>query len=807
MRLLIRVSAVAATASLALGWAVPRTASAQRVDHGTSVTQPTATPIPVPQVAQRAEEVAALLRQSAERLAADMSVSDVDSRLPGASEWITDRLAATMQILDSSPSSIALATLTDSWMVMRSQLAGWSDVLARRATQLERELSQLEAIRATWSASHDEALASRTPPSVLERINATLDAVAAARSTIVDNRARVLGLQDRVVREMARCDVALGKIAQAQAALAGPLLVRDTLPIWSGEAPPMASMDLTARLRQAVNDNLDLTRQYLASQATRILLQLALFVIVLLLARRGRGEAHAAATALDLPFSSALVLALLATGWIYPQPPRAITNLGGLLVLVPAVLIVVRLADARVVPAVGALAAYFLVDRVRELCAGAALLEQRVFLVEMLVGIVFLALALRSQRVATEGAHPASGGWRQAAVWALWAQLVIVVGAVIAGALGFMQLARRLGTNVLISSYAALVLYAGVRVGEGLIASLLRSRLVRNVFMVQRHRELLQRRFQGALYWIAAGTWTYLTLGGFGVMEPLGSAVVTALNTRYVRGAVSLSVGDVLAFALTVWATFLVSSVVRFVLEEDVYPRLGLSRGLPYAVSTLIHYAVVFAGFLLGLAALGFDLTRITILAGAFGVGVGIGLQNVVANFVAGLILLLERRIHVGDSIATGDLQGEVRDIGFRASTIRTYDGADVIVPNGRLTSERVTNWTLADCPHRVDVKVPIVHAADPARVLGVLRDTGRAYAGALPKPAPEALCTGFSDNGVNFELRVWIDSLADSEHARSDLAMASHAALTAAGIDLALFPADIAGRLLNRSEDGDRRH
>jgi Mechanosensitive ion channel, beta-domain len=107
------------------------------------------------------------------------------------------------------------------------------------------------------------------------------------------------------------------------------------------------------------------------------------------------------------------------------------------------------------------------------------------------------------------------------------------------------------------------------------------------------------------------------------------------------------------------------------------------------------------------------DLNRITILAGAFGVGIGIGLQNVVANFVAGLILVLERRIHVGDSVQLGDLQGQVREIGGRASPIRTWDGAEVIVPNSTLTSQQVTNWTLSDRLRRVVVPVGVTYTAD----------------------------------------------------------------------------------------------
>jgi len=245
------------------------------------------------------------------------------------------------------------------------------------------------------------------------------------------------------------------------------------------------------------------------------------------------------------------------------------------------------------------------------------------------------------------------------------------------------------------------------------------------------------------------------------------------------------------AFALTVWTAFLVSSFVRFVLREDVYPRLQLPRGSAYAVSTVLHYLLVLTGFVLAVAALGIDLNRITILAGALGVGVGIGLQNVVANFVAGLVLLLERRLHVGDSIQLGSLAGRIREIGSRASTIRTWDGAEVIVPNATLTSERVTNWTLSDRLRRVDLDVGVAYAADPQRVLEILRTVATAHPKTLADPAPLALCTGFGDSALKFELRAWT-GLDDAESLLSDLAIAVHGALADAKIEIPFPQRDV---------------
>jgi small-conductance mechanosensitive channel len=449
-----------------------------------------------------------------------------------------------------------------------------------------------------------------------------------------------------------------------------------------------------------------------------------------------------------------------------------------------------KLLPPRLFPAVYALASFFVVDRVRDLCADVPVLEQRMFLVEMIFGVAFLALALRSGRLMRAAGQPASP-WRRVLRWILWVDMAILAGAVSAGALGYMRLARSLGTLVLASSYSGLALYAGVRIGDGLWAFVLNAGAAAKLLMVERHRRLLQRRNGQALRWLALGTWVYFVLEALGVTGTITSAVRAALDARYTRGSVSLSLGDVVAFGLTVGAAFVVSSFIRFVLREEIYPRTRLARGQSYALSILLHYAVVLVAFLLAVAALGADLTRVTILAGAFGVGIGIGLQSVVANFVSGVILLLEQRVHVGDSIETGDLQGEVREIGFRASTVRTWSGAEVILPNSRLTSERVTNWTLSDRRCRVDVTVTVAYTADTARVLDVLHKTAEAGPRVLAEPGPVAVCTAFRDTGLSFEVRAWT-RFNEADVARSELVMAVHAALATAGIDLAVPQHDI---------------
>jgi small-conductance mechanosensitive channel len=248
----------------------------------------------------------------------------------------------------------------------------------------------------------------------------------------------------------------------------------------------------------------------------------------------------------------------------------------------------------------------------------------------------------------------------------------------------------------------------------------------------------------------------------------------------------SISLQQVLVFLATVWAAFAISRFLRFILDEDIYYHWHLSRGIQQAISTMVHYAVLLIGFLVSLAALGVDLAKVTILAGAFTVGVGFGLQTVINNFVCGLILLFERPIKVGDIIQIDTDVGEVRRIGIRACVIRTMEGSEVIVPNGSIISNKVTNWTLSDRYRALEVSVTVARGAAPEHVIELLQRVGANQPAVTKEPAPQAYVINFAFAAVSFNLRVWTDRYEDWVRVRSDLSVAVDEALTRENIAIA---------------------
>ena len=349
-----------------------------------------------------------------------------------------------------------------------------------------------------------------------------------------------------------------------------------------------------------------------------------------------------------------------------------------------------------------------------------------------------------------------------------------------AAAFGYLDLADFVGVGLLQSLFLALALLAlRITLGGLVTVGLAKAPLAR-LHTVARHRALIDRWARRALDIAAVVLWGWVVLRRFDVLEPATAWLNAVLAARLSVGALDLPFSRVLAFAGVVTAIVMATRGIGTLLEEDVYSRMTLPRGVPYALSTLTRYGLLLVGFLLALATLGLDLTRITVLVSALGLGLGFGLQEVMSNFVSGLILLFERPVQVGDFIEMGDVAGEIRRIGIRSSTVRTSQGAEVIVPNAKMIAERVTNWTLSDRRRRIDLDVGVKGDADAERIIALLIDVVRRDARVTDVPPPEALLVRFGEDAMDFQVRVWTEER-EWTRLRSDLSVALQRALRAA--------------------------
>jgi small-conductance mechanosensitive channel len=230
----------------------------------------------------------------------------------------------------------------------------------------------------------------------------------------------------------------------------------------------------------------------------------------------------------------------------------------------------------------------------------------------------------------------------------------------------------------------------------------------------------------------------------------------------------------------------------------------NLDRGGREAMITISGYIGVLLSALLGLSVAGFDFTNLAIIAGALSVGIGFGLQNIVNNFVSGLILLFERPIRTGDWIIVGNTEGYVRKISIRSTQIETFDRADVIVPNSELISNQVTNWMLHDAWGRVIVPVGVAYGSDVRKVEQILINCGMEHPLVLKDNddvgPPRVIFRGFGDSSLNFELRAFINVVDKRLSTLSELNFAIEKALRENGIEIPFPQRDLHLRSVDSS-------
>ncbi len=229
----------------------------------------------------------------------------------------------------------------------------------------------------------------------------------------------------------------------------------------------------------------------------------------------------------------------------------------------------------------------------------------------------------------------------------------------------------------------------------------------------------------------------------------------------------------VLLAAVAFYATIQFSWLLRALLDSEFFPRSAIDRGIRDSIKKLLHYSLMLIGFVFALSLLGVTLQNFVVLAGAFGIGIGFGLQNIVNNFVCGLILLFERPIKVGDMIMIDSDFANVKKIGLRSTTIETFDLSEIIVPNSDLISQKVTNWTLSSEQSRVVVPVGVAYGSDVPLVLTILKECAERHAKVLDTPAPSIIFTAFGASSLDFELRVWVADINFRLSIKSDLLQA----------------------------------
>lgn len=745
-----------------------------------------ATAVPVADIAAKLDTTQALLDGVAERLQADDLVVEIGDPLTELIEWVDKNTPEVANLLAQNPSLSSLRETENGWKQAGSLLPDWKRRLNDRNRQLELDLQSLNEAQKSWDVTLQTEQGSALPEELTDRIRGVLQQAKQASERASRSQAKLLVLLTRLSSVAERVGATVTQLQEARRQKVARTFQHDAPPIWQVDWSPLASAALYRETFESLAQQLDALSDYVSARADRFFLHLILLGSLYAGVRWARRRVTSWAELepslsrpvgiFNHPLSTSLLLSVLLTGWVYPNPPILLQTLIAATGLLPAVAVLKRLFRPDLHPTLYVLVGLFCVDQVRSLTTNQPLLTRAIFTLQILMAFLYLISRILMYRRASS----VSLGQRARAV------AVAILGfSLLAMVLGFVALGYLCGEAALQATYLAVVLYSLLQIVDALVMLSLRTPPLSLLASVQNARHLFYQRINLAFRYLTGFFWVGKCLDALGAHHAASDAFFSTMGWSLQLGAVHITLGGVLGLAICLWVPMQLSRFVRFVFDQDLYPRLSVSSGATYTLSTLVHYTLLVGGVLFGVAAVGIDMTKFTIVASALGVGIGFGLQNIVNNFVSGIILLFERPVEVGHFIDVSGQSGTLQRVGLRASILRTADGSEVIIPNGELLSTRVTNWTFSDPWRQLRIPVGVAYGSDPGEVTELLLKIAEGHESILSTPAPSVLFMNLGESSLDFEFRAWTAESVRWISVRSELLTQIYAALNEAGIGI----------------------
>ena len=740
------------------------------------------------QVPAELERSRALARRAAETARPSQDVGQIQAQV----EALRPRLESLGQVTPAERLEAAdlrrLEQERGQLRSLRGTIVEWQTRLSRRSNQLVETATSIARNLESWELTR-EALRPRSVPEEIERsIAGVQELLRAGRSDLSARQDSVLELQTTISAWVSLLD--------EQAAGVDALLMQAREELFRADLPPLwqvkpaipdfsASREALLQERRSVGGYLAVQRGGAWAHLLLLLILLGAFAMLSRRVDRWVDEQPRLKDGLQVfkqPLAAALLLAILAQNSFYPNGPQSLDELFALLLLLP----LLRVMQAVVAPPlrmpVYAVAVLYVLVRLSSLLSPGPEFQRIALLLLAGAGMTTIIWVFRPSGV---GSRLGAGPWWRGARFVGRASVVLLAVAILGNLAGLVSLSSLLTNGVITMAFVGLVLFAGVTVARATVVALLQTRPVRKLNLVRWHEAALDRWLMRILPLVAVVTWLVSCARIFRLEDTLGRWLNVVFFSSATIGSVKISLGDIIGFALAIWLGLMLSRFIRFLLETDVFPRVSLPRGVPATISMLVNYTVLGLAFVMAVAAAGFQLDRLALIVGALSVGIGFGLQNIVNNFVSGLILAFERPVQSGDTVEFGTMFGQVSRIGVRSSTVRTFDGAEVIVPNANLISNEVTNWTLSDQRRRIEILVGVAYGTNPHQVLEILLGVVKQSPHLLTDPAPSALFLGFGESSLDFSLRAWTDNFDEFLTRKSELTLAVHDAIYAAGIEI----------------------
>jgi len=600
-----------------------------------------------------------------------------------------------------------------------------------------------------------------------ERIAQTEREIDTLLNLFNSNQQKLILLQTRIADKSTLCERAIEEISVLDKNLRQQTFKRTSYAIWNITLKNTIKGGLIESLKRAVRNNYKSIKFYAANLQNNILeyILLAILIVFFIIYVRKKYIAlgftdekpgHVAIKRVLINYPGIIIFTILSTLWVYifPFTPMLLSDILLFTLLLLLGIILKQFIDLKGKKVLITLIVLLFLNIIQIFIWYLGDYSRIYLAFETLAGILLITPFISLYR--KENANHKNRIVRLAK-WFLPFVLFFYFVAFFANIFGYINVTVLFIKIGIRTATVTTIAFGYIRILENLSVASMNLLDQRFPNILKKYGDVIEKRIRKSINILVTFLWAESILRVFEIHPLIHDFLGDFFTNEATVGSISFSLSDILWFVGILYMTYLIVTFVKTIIEEEILRHINLPRGMPAAISMILRISIVTFGILFAISATGVDMSSFGMIAGALGVGIGFGLQNIVQNFISGLILIFERPIQVGDTVEVDNLMGKVKNIGVRASNVITYDGAEVVVPNSNLISNNLINWTLSDSIKRVEIKVGTAYGSDPNLVLELLSKVANEHPDIVKNPEPRALFDGFGDSSLDFRLLFWI--------------------------------------------------
>ena len=672
------------------------------------------------------------------------------------------------------------------------QLNEWDGKLKSSLKIYDKNRELLEGYSALWSQTHINAVAKNAPEAILDHI----------ASVITDTEELENSLKTEYDKTLTDSQVVSTKILTIEE-LGATLEKSRTLvknQVFQNKAPLLtlfsqAEFSLFGYLSSINHAMVEKYKQVIIYFQTHTDLFLNFFILTLLsmafvsyfnyLYRKGKLFLNEESVYKKMfffigrPFSTFIILFALAIIAIFPDRPPSLRDIIFLALIIPVTRILQTTIEKRYYKYIYIILALFAMRLMTRNAMGYEL-ENRIFMLLINVALFITIGSILTKKILyTINYNFITKIGNYLLVFFLLL-LLVAFGANLYGSVLF---STRLIDGVFLTLYASMSFYVMYTILSAYVVLIQRRRIATASNMLEKYSKNIENTTKLLIKIWMFSWWSFIVMKVLGIYPYLVTLTNNTLALSWQVAEITISVQSIFDFIFIVIATWLLARIIRTVLEVEVFARFTLPRGVPTAIVTVLNYIIIISGTIIAFSSLGVSVQQFTLIFGALGVGIGFGLRNIIANFVSGIIMVFERPVQIGDTIEMDKTMGSVLSIGARSSTIKTFDGAEVIIPNADFIAKEITNWTLSDEHRRKIINFKVAFGSDIELVIKIMKEVVSAHPDVLKDPEPMAVFQGFGEYYLEFKVYFWLsDNLIQ---AQSDISIGIYKELIEAGVKM----------------------